>query len=338
MRARGLKYLLTLFLLLLAALRLPAEKTVSLLNVSYDPTREFYQEINAAFAKVWKEKTGETISIQQSHGGSARQARSVIDGLQADVVSLGLAPDIDALHDQAALLPADWQQRLPNHSSPYSSVIVFLVKKGNPKHIMDWDDLARPGVTFATPNPKTSGGARWTYLAAYGYALRKHHNSDDAARIFVQQLYRNAPVLDEGARSAAMTFTQRGLGDALVSWENEALLVLNGAGHDRYEIVYPSLTITAEPPVAVVDKYADAHGTRFEAEGYLQFLYTPEAQEMAARHFFRPRLAAVAQRYEKNFPVVNVFTVDEIFGSWKQAQKTHFAEGGVFDQISRNRR
>jgi sulfate transport system substrate-binding protein len=329
----------TVFLLLACVAQTAfAGKNVALLNVSYDPTREFYQEINAAFAKSWEAKTGDTVTIQQSHGGSGKQARAVIDGLQADVVSLGLAFDIDALHDKADLLPADWQKRLPDDSSPYTSTIVFLVKKGNPKGLKDWSDLVKPGVTVVTPNPKTSGGARWTYLAAYGYALRHNNNSADAATQFITQLYHNAPVLDEGARSAAMTFTMRGIGDVLISWENEALLVVNGFGQGKYEIVYPSLSILAEPPVALVDKYADAHGTRKEAEAYLQFLYTPEAQALAAKHYFRPRLPEVLRQYEKNFPPVNLFTIQDVFGSWKQAQKTHFAEGGIFDQITRSRR
>jgi len=315
-----------------------AQKSVLLLNVSYDPTREFYQDINAAFATYWKGKSGEDITIQQSHGGSGKQARAVIDGLQADVVSLALAWDIDALHDKAGLIPADWQQRLPFHSSPYSSAIVFLVKKGNPKAIKDWDDLIRPGVTLVTPNPKTSGGARWAYLAAYGYALRKNSNSTNAANQFIGQFYQHAPVLDEGARSSAMTFSQRGIGDVLISWENEAQLVLNNFGDGRFEIVYPSLSILAEPPVAMVDKYVDRHGTRAEAEAYLKFLYSPQAQDIAARHYFRPRLPDVARQYEKLFPPMRLFTIDEVFGSWRQAQKTHFDEGGVFDQISRNRR
>jgi sulfate/thiosulfate-binding protein len=315
-----------------------AQKTIVLLNVSYDPTREFYQDINTAFAKYWKNKTGEVVTIQQSHGGSGKQARAVIDGLQADVVSLGLAWDIDALHDKANLLPANWQQRLPDNSSPYSSAIVFLVKKGNPKGIKDWDDLVRPGVVIVTPNPKTSGGARWAYLAAYGYALKKNHGSAAAATKFVGELYGNAPVLDEGARSAAMTFAQRGIGDALISWENEAMLVMNGFGRGKFEIVYPSLSILAEPPVAMVDKYVDAHGTRTVAEAYLLFLYTPEAQEIAARHYFRPRLEEIARQHEKAFPPMNLFTVQDVFGSWQQAQKIHFEEGGIFDQISRSRR
>jgi sulfate transport system substrate-binding protein len=328
------------FLLLLAT-AVPsavAQKTVSLLNVSYDPTRQFYQEINAAFAKYWRNKTGEVVTIQQSHGGSGKQARAVIDGLEADVVSLGLAWDIDQLHEKAGLLPANWQQRLPDDSSPYSSAIIFLVKKGNPKGIKDWGDLVRPGVTIATPNPKTSGGARWAYLAAYAYALRKNNGSTAAATEFVRQLYANAPVLDEGARSATMTFAQRGLGDVLISWENEALLVLNQPGGDRFEAVYPSLSILAEPPVSIVDKYVDAHGTRTEAEAYLRFLYTPEAQEIAARHFFRPRLPEAARQYEKTFPPMNLFKIQDVFGSWDQAEKIHFQEGGIFDQISSSRR
>jgi sulfate transport system substrate-binding protein len=329
---------LACLLFVLLAQPLQAQKAVSLLNVSYDPTREFYQEINAAFAAEWKNKTGETVTIQQSHGGSAKQARAVIDGLQADVVSLALASDIDALHDKAGLVAADWQQRLPCNSSPYSSVIVFLVKKGNPKGLKDWDDLVRPGVAVITPNPKTSGGARWTYLTAYGYALRKNNGSAVAARQFVERFYGNAPVLDEGARSAAMTFAQRGIGDVLVSWENEALLVLHGFGRDKFELVYPSLTIRAEPPVAVVDKYVDAHGTRKQAEAYLRFLYTPQAQKIAARHYFRPSLPEEAGRLDQTFHPVEVFTVRDVFGSWKDAQKIHFDEGGVFDQISRSRR
>ena len=331
-------YCILCLLFAVAAQPVLAQKTVSLLNVSYDPTREFYQDINAAFATFWKNKTGEVVTIQQSHGGSGKQARAVIDGLQADVVSLALAWDIDALHDKAGLVPADWQQRLPDNSSPYSSAIVFLVKKGNPGNIKDWDDLVQPGVTIVTPNPKTSGGARWTYLAAYGYALRRNHGSAAAATQFVEQLYRNAPVLDEGARSAAMTFSQRGIGDALISWENEALLVMNGFGRGKFEIVYPSLSILAEPPVSVVDKYVDAHGTRKEAEAYLRFLYTPEAQELAALHYFRPRLKEVARRHETTFPPMNLFTIQDVFGSWKQAEKIHFAEGGIFDQITNSRR
>ncbi|MGD0812557.1 MAG: sulfate ABC transporter substrate-binding protein [Verrucomicrobiota bacterium] len=325
-------------LLALAVQPVLGQKTVSLLNVSYDPTREYYKDINAVFGDSWQKKTGEVVTIEQSHGGSGKQARAVIDGLQADVVSLGLAWDIDQLHDQGSLIPADWQTRLPDDSCPYSSAIVFLVKKGNPGKIKDWNDLVRSGVTIAMPNPKTSGGARWTYLAAYGYALRKNHNSATAATRFVAQLYHNAPVLDEGARSATMTFAERGIGDVLISWENEALLVLDNFGRDKYEIVYPSLSILTEPPVCLVDKYADAHGTRKEAEAYLQFLYTPEAQEIAARHYFRPRLEEVARRHEKAFPRMNLFKLQDVFGSWKLAEKIHFQEGGIFDQISSSRR
>jgi sulfate transport system substrate-binding protein len=334
-----MNYCCALWLLLaMAAQPALAQKAVSLLNVSYDPTREYYKDIDDAFAQFWLKKTGEAVTIQLSNGGSAKQARNVINGNQADVVSLGLAWDIDQLHDQANLLPADWQARLPDNSCPYSSAIVFLVRKGNPKGIKDWDDLVRPGVTLVTPNPKTSGGARWTYLAAYGYALRKNHGSTAAATRFVGQFYGNAPVLDEGARSAAMTFAQRGLGDALISWENEALLVLDRFGRDKFEIVYPSLSILAEPPVSIVDKYVDLHGTRQVAEAYVRFLYTPEAQEIAARHYFRPRLKEVALRHSTTFPPINLFKLQDLFGSWKLAEKVHFEEGGIFDQISRDRR
>ncbi len=322
----------------LAALPARAGNTLSLLNVSYDPTREFYQEINAAFAKVWKDKTGDDVSIRLSNGGSGKQARAVIDGLQADVVTLALASDIDALHNKAGLLPADWQKRLPNNSCPYSSTIVFLERRGGHVSITNWDDLTRPGLSVITPNPKTSGGARWIYLAAYGWALQKNHNDDKAARRFVEQLYRNVPVMDEGARGAATTFVQRGIGDVLLSWENEALLVVNGFGRGRFDIVYPSVSIRAEPPVAVVDKYAEQHGTRAAAEAYLQFLYTPAAQEMAAQHYFRPSLEEVARRHAATFAAVKMFTVEDVFGGWRQAQKIHFDEGGVFDQIQRSRR
>jgi sulfate transport system substrate-binding protein len=333
-----MKFILRCIVCAMVAFPAMAQKRVSLLNVSYDPTRQLYEEINAAFAKSWQDKTGEIVTIQQSHAGSGKQARAVIDGLQADVVSLGLAFDIDQLHDKANLLPVDWQKRLPDDSSPYSSTIVFLVKKGNPKHIKDWDDLARPDVAIVTPNPKTSGGARWTYLAAYGYALKKSNGSTSAATDFVGKLYANAPVLDEGARSATMTFSQRGIGDALISWENEALLVMNSFGRGRYEVVYPSISILAEPPVAVVDKNVDAHDTRKEAEAYLQFLYTPEAQEIIAKNYFRPRLPDVAKSHEQTFPPLQLFTVQDVFGSWKQANKIHFDEGGIFDQISASRR
>jgi sulfate/thiosulfate transport system substrate-binding protein len=322
----------------LAALPAQAGKSVSLLNVSYDPTREFYQEIDAAFTKAWKEKTGEDLTIHVSNGGSGKQARSVIEGDDADVVTLAVASDIDALHDQAGLLPENWQHRLPNNSCPYLSTIVFLERRGGRVHVKDWDDLAKSGVSVIAPNPKTSGGARWIYLAAYGWALQKNHGDTQAARRFVEQLYRNVPVMDEGARGATTTFVQRNIGDVLIGWENEALLVVNGIGRGRFQIVYPPESIRCEPPVAVVDKYAEQHGTQEVAEAYLRFLYTPAAQEIAAQHYFRPSLEEAAQRHAATFPPMKMFTVGEIFASWKQAQKTHFAEGGIFDQIARSRR
>ena len=326
--------------LLLAQAAVPTAqaKPVTLLNVSYDPTREFYQEINAAFAKYWKDKTGGDVSISQSHGGSGKQARAVIDGLQADVVTLAVATDIDAMHTRAGLLPADWQQRLPDNSCPYYSTIVFLVRRGGQTNVENWDDLARPGLSVISPNPKTSGGARWIYLAAYGWALKEHKGDTAAARRFVEQLYANVPVMDEGARGATTTFAQRGIGDVLVSWESDAMMVVNGFGRGRFDIVYPPESIRAELPVAVVDKYVDQHGTRAVAEAYVRFLYTPLAQEIAARHYFRPSLEEVARRHPALFPPVKMFTVAELFGSWPQAQKTHFDEGGIFDQIVRNRR
>jgi sulfate transport system substrate-binding protein len=310
----------------------------SLLNVSYDPTREFYQEINVAFAKDWKSKTGEDISIRQSHGGSGKQARAVIDGLRADVVTLALAWDIDELHEQAQLLPADWQQRLPNNSCPYTSTIVFLVRHDGKAAVKDWADLIRPGISVVAPNPKTSGGARWIYLAAYGDALKRSHGDAAAARRFVEQLYRNVPVMDEGARGSVTTFAQHEIGDVLLSWENEAWLVINRFGRGRFDIVYPPRSILAEPPVAVVQKYAEENGTRAAAEAYLRFLYTPAAQEIIARHYFRPELDEIARRHASDFPPMELFTVREVFGSWKEAQKIHFEEGGIFDQISRGRR
>jgi len=315
-----------------------ADGAVSLLNVSYDPTRQLYVEINAAFAKDWKAKTGDDVTIHQSHGGSGKQARSVIEGQDADVVTLALAYDIDALHDKAQLLPENWQQRLPYNSCPYTSTIVFLVRHGTTKKIKDWDDLAQPGISVITPNPKTSGGARWIYLAAYADALKKNHGDEAAVRQFMERLYRNVPVMDEGARSSATTFVQHNIGDVLVGWENEALMIVNGFGRGQFDIVYPPRSILTEPPVAVVDKYVDRHGTRAVAEAYLNFLYTPEGQEIAARHYFRPRLKEVAERHAGIFPPVEMFTIEEVFGSWKQAQKIHFDEGGVFDQIARSRR
>ncbi len=315
-----------------------AGQSISLLNVSYDPTREFYQEVDAAFSKAWKAKTGDAVAIGLSNGGSGKQARAVIDGQQADVVTLALASDIDAIHDKAGLLPSDWQKRLPNNSCPYSSTIVFLEREGGRVHVTNWDALARPGVSVIIPNPKTSGGARWIYLAAYGWSLRQNHGDHQAARKFVEQLFRNVPVMDEGARGSATTFVNRGIGDVLVAWENEALLVVNGLGKGKFEIVYPPESIRTEPPVAWVDKNVDAHGTRAVAEEYLRFLYTPDAQEMAARHYFRPSLESVAKSHAAEFPPVKMFTIEEMFGSWREAQKTHFDEGGIFDQIARSRR
>ena len=306
---------------------------VTLLNVSYDPTREFYQDFNASFAKYWKEKTGDVVKVNQSHGGSGKQARAVIDGLEADVVTLALAYDVDALRQVAGLIPKDWQARLPGNSSPYTSTIVFLVRAGNPKSIKDWDDLVKPGVSVITPNPKTSGGARWNYLAAWGYALRKSNGDHAAAKDFVTRLYRNVPVLDSGARGSTNTFVQRGIGDMFISWENEALLVTNDLGKGKFEILAPSASILAEPPVTVVDKVVDKHGTRAVAQAYLEYLYTEQGQEIAAKHYYRPRSEAVAARYATQFPRVTIFTIDEVFGGWAKAQKAHFSDGGVFDQI-----
>ena len=308
-------------------------RDLKMLNVSYDPTRELYQDINAAFAKSWKEKTGDTLTIQQSHGGSGKQARAGIDGLQADVVTLALAYDVDAIAERAGLLPADWQTRLPNNSAPYTSTIIFLVRRGNPKGIKDWDDLVKPGVSVVTPNPKTSGGARWNYLAAWGYALRKSGHDEARARAFVAQLYHNVPVLDSGARGATITFVQRGIGDVLLAWENEAFLAVKEFGADKLEIVAPPVSILAEPPVAVVDKIARKHGNEAVARAYLDFLYSDEGQDIAGRNFYRPRSPAVAARYAKVFARLELFTIDEVFGGWQKAQKTHFSDGGVFDQI-----
>ena len=311
----------------------PGHADVSLLNVSYDPTRELYKDFNEAFARHWKQTTGETVTIKQSHGGSGKQARSVIDGLDADVVTLALAYDVDALAQRGRLLPKDWQKRLPNNSAPYTSTIVFLVRKGNPKGIKDWNDLVRPGVAVVTPNPKTSGGARWNYLAAWGYALKSSGNNEARAREFVQKLYRNVPVLDTGARGSLTTFTERGIGDVIVSWENEAYLAVKELGPDKFQLVVPSVSILAEPPVAVVDRVVDRRGTRKVAQAYLEYLYSPEGQDIAGRHYYRPRLEAAAARYASQFSKVSLFTVDEVFGGWQKAQATHFADGGVFDQI-----
>ncbi|MQA30216.1 MAG: sulfate ABC transporter substrate-binding protein [Luteitalea sp.] len=303
----------------------------ALLNVSYDPTRELYQDFNAAFIKYWQAKTGKTVAIRQSHGGSGGQGRAVIDGLDADVVTLALAYDVDAVA-QSGLIRADWQKRLPENSSPYTSTIVFLVRKDNPKAIKDWGDLVKPGVQIITPNPKTSGGARWNYLAAWGYALKQPGGTEAKARAFVAELFKHVPVLDSGARGSTTTFVQRGLGDVLLAWENEAYLALDEAP-GKLEIVVPSLSILAEPPVAVVDRVVDKKGTREIAEAYLQYLYSPEGQEIAARRHYRPRDPKVAAKYASTFAKVNLFTIDELFGGWQKAQKTHFADGGLFDQI-----
>jgi sulfate transport system substrate-binding protein len=303
-----------------------------LLNVSYDPTRELYQDFNKSFAKAWESKTKEKVIVKQSHGGSGKQARSVIDGLDADVVTLALAYDIDEIGARAKLIPADWQKRLPHNSSPYTSTIVFLVRKGNPKGIKDWDDLAKQGISIVTPNPKTSGGARWNYLAAWGSVL-KRGGSEAKAREFVANVYRNVAVLDSGARGSTTTFVERGIGDVLIAWENEAYLSIKELGPGKFEIVTPSLSILAEPPVALVDKVADKKGTRKAAQAYLEHWYTPEAQEIAAKNFYRPIDPKVAARHEKEFAKVNLFTIDQVFGGWQKAQKTHFADGGTFDQI-----
>jgi sulfate/thiosulfate-binding protein len=308
-------------------------KPVTLLNVSYDPTRELYEDFNRQFATYWKGKTGQDVTIRQSHGGSGKQARSVIDGLEADVVTLALAYDIDQIAEKGGLLPANWQSRLPNNSSPYTSTIVLLVRKGNPKGIRDWGDLAKPGVSVVTPNPKTSGGARWNYLAAWAWALRQPGGNETTAKEFVTKLYQNVPVLDAGARGATTTFVERGIGDVLIAWENEALLAIKELGQGKFEIVAPSLSILAEPPVAVVDKIAGKHGTKVVAQAYLEYLYTETGQEIAARHFYRPRLASVAAKYAAQFPQVRLVTVDEVFGGWKKAHATHFADGALFDQI-----
>jgi sulfate/thiosulfate transport system substrate-binding protein len=307
---------------------------VTLLNVSYDPTRELYAEFNKAFAAAWQKDTGKSIEVKQSHGGSGSQARAVIDGLQADVVTLALAYDIDAIAAKG-LLAADWQKKLALNASPYTSTIVFLVRKGNPKAIKDWDDLIKPGVAVITPNPKTSGGARWNYLAAWGFAQKKFGSADKAKK-FVGDLYQNVPVLDTGARGSTVTFVERGVGDVLIAWENEAYLALREFGKDKFEIVAPPVSILAEPPVAVVDSVADKKGTRDAAEAYLKYWYTKDGQEIAARNSYRPRDPEIAKQYENSFAKVELFTVDDVFGGWTKAQKDHFAEGGIFDQIYKN--
>jgi len=309
-------------------------KTVSLLNVSYDPTRELYQEYNTAFAAYWKEKTGQDVTIDQSHGGSGKQARAVLDGLEADVVTLALAYDIDSINKNKEILNKDWQKHFANNASPYTSTIVFLVRKGNPKNIKDWNDLTKPGVSVITPNPKTSGGARWNYLAAWGYALKNNGNDAAKAQEFVKSIFKNVPVLDSGARDSTITFTERGLGDVFISWENEAFLVTKDPKNkDKYEIVVPSISILAEPPVAVVDSVVDKKGTRKVAEAYLEYLYSEKGQEIAAKNFYRPRNETIAKKYASQFTSVNLFTIDDVFGGWNKAQKEHFADGGIFDQI-----
>jgi sulfate/thiosulfate transport system substrate-binding protein len=308
--------------------------TSTLLNASYDPTREFYEDYNKAFGAYWKAKTGDTLTVNQSHGGSGKQARSVIDGLEADVVTLALAYDIDALVTQGHLIPANWQNRLPNNSAPYTSTIVFLVRKGNPKNIHDWGDLVRPGVSVITPSPKTSGGARWNYLAAWAWALKQPGGSDATAEAFVKKLYHNVPVLDSGARGATVTFAERGIGDVLLAWENEAFLAVKELGPGKFDIVAPSVSIVAEPPVSVVDVNVDEHGTRKVAEEYLKYLYSQQGQEIAARHFYRPRDPAVAAQFAKQFTnIPNLVTIDSQFGGWTRAQATHFADHGTFDRI-----
>ena len=308
-------------------------KQVRLLNVSYDPTRELYEEYNQVFAKYWKAKTGDDVVINQSHGGSGKQARAVIDGLEADVVTLALAYDIDAIAEKSGFLSKNWQEKLPDNSSPYTSTIVFLVRKGNPKNIKDWDDLARPGVSVITPNPKTSGGARWNYLAAWGYAFKKWAGDEQQALDFLKAIFKNVPVLDSGARGSTTTFVERGIGDVLISWENEAYLAVNELGQDKFEIVIPSVSILAEPPVAIIDRNVDRRGTRKVAKEYLQFLYSEQGQEIAAKHYYRPRLESVAHRHADEFPKIKLFTIDEVFGGWQNAQQKHFANQGTFDQI-----
>ena len=310
-----------------------AAKEISLLNVSYDPTRELYQDFNAAFSKFWLAKTGDKVTVKASHGGSGKQARAIIDGLDADVATLALAYDVDQLQEKGKLIPKDWQTRLPHNSSPYTSTIVLLVRKGNPKNIKDWDDLVKPGVSVITPNPKTSGGARWNYLAAWAYA-QKHDGNDEAkTKEFIGKLFKNVPVLDTGARGSTTTFVERGIGDVLLAWENEAFLAQKELGVGKFEIIVPSLSILAEPPVTVVDKFAKKHGTEIVAKAYLDYLYTEEGQEIAAKNYYRPTLPSVAKKYEAQFPKVNLVKIDDDFGGWQAAQKKHFADGGTFDQI-----
>jgi sulfate transport system substrate-binding protein len=327
------KVLLGLISTIFAVTAWAQNKEITLLNVSYDPTRELYQDYNAAFAKYWHTKTGDKVSVKQSHGGSGKQARSVIDGLEADVVTLGLAYDIDEISAKANLIPTDWQKRLQHNSAPYTSTIVFLVRKGNPKQIKDWNDLIKTGVQVITPNPKTSGGARWNYLAAWAYALKQPGGDETKARDFVAKLYKNVSVLDSGARGATTTFVERGIGDVLIAWENEAFLALKEFGADKYEIVVPSISILAEPPVSIVDKVVDKKGTRAVATAYLEYLYSDEGQEIVAKNYYRPIDQKVAAKYAKTFPTINLITVYKVFGGWQKAQKTHFDDNGTFDQI-----
>ena len=331
------KSLLTIALLVatfsIAAPITALAKDITLLNVSYDPTRELYQDFNAAFSKHWQEKTGDKVTIKASHGGSGKQARAIVDGLDADVATLALAYDVDQLYEKAKLIPKDWQKRLPHNSSPYTSTIVLLVRKGNPKGIKDWDDLIKPGVSVITPNPKTSGGARWNYLAAWAFAQKKYGGDEAKTKEFVGKLLKNVPVLDTGARGSTTTFVERGIGDVLLAWENEAFLAQKELGVGKFEIVVPSLSILAEPPVTVVDKFAKKHGTEVVAKAYLDYLYTEEGQEIAAKNYYRPTLESVAKKYESQFPKINLVKIDEEFGGWAKAQKTQFADGGTFDQI-----
>jgi len=320
-------------ILALSAVTFAQDAPVTLLNVSYDPTRELYQDYNAAFAKYWKAKTGQTVTVQQSHGGSSKQARAVIDGLEADVVTLALAYDIDAISEKAKLLPANWPSRLPNNSSPYTSTVIFLVRKGNPKNIKDWDDLVKPGISVITPNPKTSGGGRWDYVAAWGYAFLKSGRDEAKAKAYIAQLYKNVPVLDSGARGSTTTFVERGIGDVLIAWENEVLLGAKDLGQDKFEIVVPSVSVLCEPTVSIVDKVVDKKGTRAVAQAYLEYLYSPEGQEIAAKRYYRPRSEAVAKKYASQFPKVKLFALAEIIGNWQKTNKIHFADGGVFDQV-----
>ncbi len=333
-----MRILLSGLALLVAAMNGAAGKELMLLNVSYDPTRELYQDVNTAFARYWLAKTGDKVTIRQSHGGSGKQARAVIDGLEADVVTLALAYDVDALCEKGKLIPPDWQKRLPNNSAPYTSTIVFVVRKGNPKGIKDWDDLVKPGISIVTPNPKTSGGARWNYLAAWGYALKKWGKDQAKARDFVARLFKNVAIFDAGARGATTTFVQRGIGDVLIAWESEAFLAVKESAQAGYEIIAPSVSILAEPPVTWVDKVVNRRGTRAVAQAYLEFLYSAEGQEIAAKHYYRPQLESVRAKYAGTFPKVDLFTIDEIFGGWPKAQKTHFSDGGVFDQIQKANR